>query len=245
MKIFSYGAEYFFEGSSITNNYECIIEKMQRWRNIESILQSSIVKKTIVGESSLLKKLLRNIIEVTVYSAASVLILGERGTGKELIARLIHDLTSSQNKGSLVLVDCTTIKPELSGSEFFGDEKGSYTGADHTREGAFALANNGTLFLDEVGEMPLSMQAELLRVIQEGTYKKIGSNIWRQANFRLVCATNRNLETETETGNFRKDLYDRISLWKCYMPTLNEKKRRYSFAGRIFFKKLLRSYACN
>ena len=237
MKIFNYGAEYFFEGLAIANNYECIIEKIQRWRNIESILQSSIVKKTIVGESTLLKKLLRNIIEVTVYSAASVLILGERGTGKELIARLIHDLTSSQNKGSLVLVDCTTIKPELSGSEFFGHEKGSYTGADHTREGAFALANNGTLFLDEVGEMPLSMQAELLRVIQEGTYKKIGSNIWRQANFRLVCATNRNLETETETGNFRKDLYDRISLWKCYMPTLNERKEDIPLLVEFFFKK--------
>ena len=237
MKIFSYGAEYLFENSSLNNDFECIVEKIGRWRNIESVLKSPIVRKSIIGESSALKKILRSVVEVGLYSTASVLILGERGTGKELIARLIHDLTASKNPGTLSIVDCTTIKPELSGSEFFGHEKGSYTGADHTREGAFALANNGTLFLDEVGEMPLQMQAELLRVVQEGTYKKIGSNIWRQANFRLVCATNRNLEKETETGNFRKDLYDRISLWTYNMPTLDERKEEIPSLIKFFFKK--------
>jgi len=237
LKILNYGAEYFFESSLVEDNYDCIIEKIKRWRNIESIMESSSVRKSIVGKSLMLKKLLRSIIEVSVYSTASVLILGERGTGKELIARLIHDLSDAKNQANLVLVDCTTIKPQLSGSEFFGHEKGAYTGADNTREGAFALANNGTLFLDEVGELPLSMQAELLRVIQEGTYKKLGSNIWKQTNFRLIGATNRNLETESEAGNFRKDLYDRISLWKCYMPCLEERKEDIPVLVEFFFKK--------
>lgn len=237
MKIFSYGAEYFFESSGIDQNFECITQKINRWRNIESILQSAIVRQSIVGESRQLKRMVRDVIEVAVYSDASVLIMGERGTGKELVARLIHDINPANNKGNLVLVDCTTVKTELSNSEFFGHEKGSYTGADHTREGAFALANNGTLFLDEVGELPLQMQAELLRIIQEGTYKKIGSNIWRQANFRLICATNRNLKTEAESGNFRKDLLDRISLWKCYMPNLNERKEDIPLLVEFFLKK--------
>lgn len=235
IKILNYGAEYFFESSLV--DYDCIIEKIKRWNSIESIMQSSTVRKSVIGESSLLKKLLRSIIEVSIYSTASVLILGERGTGKELIARLVHDLSSPNNQSSLVLVDCTTIKPQLSGSEFFGHEKGSYTGADNSREGAFALANGGTLFLDEIGELPIQMQAELLRVIQEGAYKKLGSNIWKQTRFRFISATNRNLESETEIGNFRKDLYDRISLWKCYMPCLNERREDIPLLAEFFFKK--------
>ncbi|MBV9963196.1 MAG: sigma-54-dependent Fis family transcriptional regulator [Parafilimonas sp.] len=236
-KILNYGAEYFFELAMLDDEFDCIAEKIQRWRNIESIMESSIVRRTIIGESLLLKKLLRNLIEVAVYSTASILILGERGTGKELIARLVHDLSDSKRQANMVLVDCTTIKPQLSGSEFFGHEKGSYTGADNTREGAFALAHNGTLFLDEVGELPMQMQAELLRVIQEGAYKKIGSNTWKQTSFRLIAATNRNLETEAEAGNFRKDLYDRISLWKCYMPCLNERKEDIPMLIEFFLKK--------
>ena len=237
IKIFSYGAEYFYESTLIDDQYECITEKFKRWRNIESIMGSPTVKKNIIGECTMLKKLLRSVVEVAVYSTASFLIMGERGTGKELVARLIHDLTGAKTQSNLVLVDCTTIKPQLSGSEFFGHEKGSYTGADTTREGAFALANNGTLFLDEIGELPMLMQAELLRVIQEGAYKKIGSNIWKQTNFRLVSATNRELETESENGNFRKDLYDRISLWKCYMPSLNERKEDIPILAEFFLKR--------
>ena len=237
LKILNYGAEYFFESAFINVYFEVIIEKINRWRNIESILQSATVKNIFAGESKGIKKLLRSIIEVAVYSDASVLIQGERGTGKELVARLIHELQVSKIRGEMVLVDCTTIRTELSGSEFFGHEKGSYTGADHSREGAFALASNGTLFLDEVGELPLSMQAELLRIIQEKTYKKLGSNIWKQANFRLVCATNRDLERECDTGNFRKDLYDRISSWKCYVPSLDERKEDIPFLLDFFLKK--------
>lgn len=237
LKTLNYGAEYFFENSFLVEPFEYIIEKFRRWQDVEIMLHAPFVSKSIVGGSMCMKKMLRGIIEVAAYSDVSVLIQGERGTGKELIARMIHHIDRKRNGHNLVLVDCTTIRPELSGSEFFGHEKGSYTGADAAREGAFALANNGTLFLDEVGETPLQMQAELLRVIQEGTYKKVGSNIWKQTDFRLVCATNRNLTDEGERGCFRKDLYDRISIWKCSMPPLNERKQDIPLLVDFFLKK--------
>src|SRR4029450_9990071 len=111
----------------------------------------------------------------------------------------------------------------LSGSEFFGHEKGAFTGAVAAREGAFAMADGGTLFLDEVGELPPPLQAELLRVIQEGMYKRVGSNVWRRTNFRLLCATNRSLLDPSTEGLFRRDLYHRIAAWTCHLPSLRER----------------------
>ena len=137
-------------------------------------------------------------IETILFSQAPILLIGESGTGKELISRLIHALDKRADKKKLVVVDCTTIVPELSGCELFGHERGSYTNAIQSREGAFALANNGTLFLDEIGELPMNLQAELLRVLQEGMYKKVGSNSWQKTSFRLVCATHRNLKIAVE-----------------------------------------------
>src|SRR5678816_4688946 len=143
------------------------------------------------------------------------LIAGESGTGKELVARLIHALDRREPKGPFVVLDCTTVSPELAGSEFFGHERGAFTTAVTAREGAFAMADGGTLFLDEVGELPLALQAELLRVIQERVYKRVGSNTWKQADFRLVCATNRDLAAEEAKGNFRLDLFHRIASSRC------------------------------
>jgi transcriptional regulator with GAF, ATPase, and Fis domain len=163
-------------------------------------------------------------VEVARYSQNSVLIVGESGTGKELIARLIHTLDPRPNKGAFVVLDCTTVSPELSGSEFFGHERGAFTSAIAAREGAFSLADGGTLFLDEVGELPLPLQAELLRVVQERTYKRVGSNTWKQANFRLICATNRNLLDEEARGTFRRDFYFRIAHWTCRLPSLQERR---------------------
>ena len=225
MTLFEAGAEYVFQFSQIADRLECIADKLERWRNIASMLTSVQAKNNIAGDSPVFKRVLQEIIEVSLYSNVPVLISGERGTGKELIAKLVHDYDSRNQKGNFVVVDCTTLKKELAGSELFGHEKGSYTGADYSREGAFALANNGTLFLDEIGELPLNLQAELLRIIQEGTYKKTGSNIWKHTSFRLVAATNRNLEEEMMNDNFRKDLYDRISVYKCTVPSLCERKQ--------------------
>ena len=120
-------------------------------------------------------------------------------------------------------LDCTTVVPELSGSEFFGHEKGAFTGAVAPRDGAFALADGGTLFLDEVGELPLSLQAQLLRAVQEQTFKRVGGNVWHQTRFRLVCATNRELSDEVTKGGFRRDFFHRIASWVCRLPPLRER----------------------
>ena len=217
--------------------HELILEKYNRCQTVDSLLKCDYVKKNLIGKSLIWKKTLREMIEIATFTNSSVLILGESGTGKEVMSRLIHTLDSRREKGDLVLVDCTTISPELSGSEFYGHEKGAFTGAFNSREGSFSLANRGTLFLDEIGELPARMQAELLRVIQEGTYKKVGSNVWQKTIFRLVSATNRNLKAEIETGNFRLDLFYRVSAWSCQMPSLNERKEDIPLLAEYFLAK--------
>jgi len=144
-----------------------VVARLERWRTIDQIVDSPLVQTNLVGQSRVWRSVLRQIIEVARFTDASVLILGDSGTGKELVARLIQTLDPRTNKQELVVLDCTTIVPELSGSEFFGHERGAFTGALTLRDGAFALANGGILFLDEVGELPLELQAQLLRVIQE------------------------------------------------------------------------------
>jgi transcriptional regulator with GAF, ATPase, and Fis domain len=155
-----------------------------------------------------------------------------------LFAQLVHTLDPRAQKGKLVVCDCTTIVPELSGSEFFGHERGAFTGAVAERKGAFALADGGTLFLDEVGELPLNLQAELLRVIQERTYKRVGGNSWQKTNFRLVCATNRNLIEEQSQDRFRRDLYYRIAAWTCHLPPLCERREDILVLAKHFIEQL-------
>jgi transcriptional regulator with GAF, ATPase, and Fis domain len=169
------------------------------------------------------KSVLHQVVEIARFTDASVLITGESGTGKELMARLIHTLDPQPNKRDLVVLDCTTIVPELSGSEFFGHERGAFTGAIAPRDGAFALADGGTLFLDEVGELPLGLQAQLLRVVQERTYKRVGGNTWHRTNFRLVCATNKDLLQAVTQRAFRSDLYYRIAGTICHLPPLRNR----------------------
>ncbi|MDH3661338.1 MAG: sigma 54-interacting transcriptional regulator, partial [Alphaproteobacteria bacterium] len=151
------------------------------------------------------------------------LLVGESGTGKELAARLIHTLDSRKDKRELVTLDCTTIVADLAGSEFFGHERGAFTGAAGLREGAFALADRGTLFLDEIGELPLPLQAQLLRVIQERQYKRVGGNGWHATDFRLISATNRDLQAEVAAGRFRQDLYFRLAACTFTLPSLGER----------------------
>jgi transcriptional regulator with GAF, ATPase, and Fis domain len=200
-----------------------IRERFERWSAVDGIVDSFLAQGTLGGTSAIWRSTLCEIVEVASFTNASVLIFGETGTGKEHIARLIHDLDRRPKKRELVLVDCTTIVPELSGSEFFGHERGAFTGATAARDGAFALADGGTLFLDEVGELPLPLQAQLLRAIQEHTYKRVGGNVWHKTQFRLVCATNRDLRREIQSGRFRSDLYYRIATWECRLPSLRER----------------------
>lgn len=201
-----------------------VAARLIRWDAVSRLAESASVADFVVGTSAAWRSVVRQVVEVATFTQASILIVGESGTGKELVARLIHELDTRPDKQDLVVVDCTTITPELSGSELFGHERGAFTGAMNTREGAFALANGGTMFLDEIGELPLSLQAQLLRVIQEHKYKRVGSNAWQQTSFRLVCATNRDLASGVATGTFRADLYFRIAGWVCRTPPLRERK---------------------
>jgi transcriptional regulator with GAF, ATPase, and Fis domain len=203
---------------------EAVTARLRRIAEVEELVDSALVKQNLIGESRSWREVIRQAVEVARFSTSSLLVTGESGTGKELVARLVHTLDPRPEKGKLVVLDCTTVVPELSGSEFFGHERGAFTNAVAARDGAFALAHQGSLFLDEVGELPLSLQAELLRIVQERTYKRVGSNTWQQADFRLVCATNRDLRAEEAKGNFRLDFFHRIASSHCHLPALRERR---------------------
>jgi transcriptional regulator with GAF, ATPase, and Fis domain len=213
-----------------------VAERLRRWETIDELVECQHVRDFLVGESPAWRAVLRDAVEVARFTDAAVLITGESGTGKERVAQLIHELDPRRNKKLMVVLDCSTVVPSLSGSEFFGHEKGAFTGASAPRAGAFELADNGTLFLDEVGELPPSLQAELLRVIQEGTFKRVGSNTWRKSVFRLMCATNRDLATEQGVGTFRNDFYYRIAGCTLHLPSLRDRPEDILPLFRHFFR---------
>jgi len=218
-----------------------LVARLERWETVDRLVESPLVHNNLIGCSPVWIRVLRQIVEVARFTDASVLIMGESGTGKELVAPLIHTLDPRPQKADLVVLDCTTIVPELSGSEFFGHERGAFTGAVTARNGAFALANGGTLFLDEVGDLPLALQAQLLRVVQEHTYKRVGGNTWHRTEFRLVCATNKELLREVNRGKFRHDLYYRISGWILRLPPLRDRGGDVPLLVNHFLEKSLSS----
>ncbi len=177
--------------------------------------------RLLVGHSAAMKKVQRMIDQVS-DSEANVLILGESGTGKEVVARNLHHFSTRRDK-PFVPVNCGAIPGELLESELFGHEKGAFTGAITARKGRFELAEGGTLFLDEIGDMPLPMQVKLLRVLQERTFEKVGSNKTQQANVRVIAATHRNLESHISGGHFREDLFYRLNVFPIEMPALRER----------------------
>lgn len=212
--------------------------RLDRWEAVDALLDSDWLQRRMVGGSPVWQTRLRELVEAACFTAFPVLLTGESGTGKELAASLIHELDQRPKKGAFVVVDCTTLTPELAGSELFGHEQGAFTGAAGQREGAVALAHGGTLFLDEIGELPLPLQAKLLRVLQEQTYKRVGGNVWRRSEFRLVCATNRNLKEEVEKGRFRADLYYRIAGLTCTLPPLRDRSEDILPLARHFISEL-------
>ncbi|SEK93641.1 sigma-54 specific transcriptional regulator, flagellar regulatory protein A [Atopomonas hussainii] len=177
--------------------------------------------RSLVGTSRQVQHV-RQMMQQVADTEASVLILGESGTGKEVVARNLH-YHSSRRDGPFVPVNCGAIPAELLESELFGHEKGAFTGAISSRTGRFELANGGTLFLDEIGDMPLPMQVKLLRVLQERTFEKVGSNKTQQVDVRIIAATHKNLEQMIAEGSFREDLFYRLNVFPIDMPPLRER----------------------
>ena len=212
--------------------------RFERWLSVEQLMEEPTVSQLVVAKSPIWRTILRDIVEIGRFSNGNVLLLGESGTGKEVVAQLIHLLDIRPNKRDFVVLDSASIVPELSGSEFFGHERGAFTGALTERHGAFALANGGTLFLDEIGELPLPLQVQLLRVIQEHTYKRVGGNTWCKTEFRLICATNRDLLDLIGRGAFRADLYYRIAGYICKLPPLRERLEDIIPLAEYFLRQL-------
>jgi two-component system response regulator HydG len=172
-------------------------------------------------------------------SKACVLITGESGTGKELIARTLHAL-SPRRQGPFIAINCAALPETLIESELFGHEKGSFTGASERRAGCFEVAQHGTLLLDEIGEMSLEMQAKLLRALQEGEIKPVGSTERRSINIRIVAATNRDLESGIKNSTFRQDLYFRLNVVQIKVPPLRERKSDIPLLVTSFLEKFSR-----
>jgi len=216
------------------------VEELKNRLQAENIYLQEEIKteynfEEIIGESQLLKKLLVDLEKVAPTDAA-VLILGETGTGKELIARAIHNLSHRRDR-PLVKVNCGAISAGLVESELFGHEKGAFTGAVQQRIGRFEIADEGTIFLDEVGELPPETQVKLLRVLQEGEFERVGSSTPIKVNVRIIAATNKRLKEEIKSGSFRSDLFYRLSVFPLTVPSLKERKSDIPILANFFLAK--------
>ncbi len=198
-------------------------------RDLKKELQG---KYEIVGESKALRKVLSDAIKVA-NSKSTTLILGESGTGKELLARMIHRVGARKDEPMIVL-NCAALPETLLEDELFGHEKGAYTGAASRKIGKFELADRGTIFLDEIGEMSPSMQTKLLRILQEGVFYRVGGNKSIPVDVRVISATNRNIEEDVAEGRFREDLYYRINVVQMQMPPLRERREDIALLAEHF-----------
>ena len=202
---------------------ERLKESAERERDyLRAAVRTALQHGEIVAESAPMREVLSQARAVA-QSSSAVLILGESGVGKELIAAAVHDM-SPRRDGPLVKVNCASVPRELFESEFFGHVRGAFSGAARDRQGRFALADGGTLFLDEVGEIPLPLQGKLLRVLQEGTFEAVGDDRTRQVDVRVIAATNRPLEADVDSGAFRRDLYYRLSVLPIFVPPLRQRR---------------------
>ena len=203
--------------------------------HLEDEIRGELDFAGIVGQSSALRHVL-NLVETVAPSDSTVLLLGETGTGKELIARAIHE-RSRRKERALVKLNCAAIPTGLLESELFGHERGAFTGAIAQKTGRFELADQGTLFLDEVGDIPIEIQPKLLRALQEREFERLGSNRTKQVDVRLVAATNRDLEQMMEHREFRSDLYYRLNVFPIRIPPLRERPEDILLLVRYFTQK--------
>ena len=194
--------------------------------------------ESIIGHSDGLKYVLFKVEQIA-QSDTTVMVLGETGTGKELVARAIHSYSSRKNR-ALIKVNCAALPSNLIESELFGHEKGAFTGADRSHKGRFEIADKATLFLDEIGELPLELQPKLLRVIQDGEFERLGDSRTIKVDVRIIAATNRNLEEEVEKGRFRSDLWYRLNVFPITMPPLRERKEDIPLLTDFYINKISR-----
>ncbi|MBT3515593.1 MAG: sigma-54-dependent Fis family transcriptional regulator [Nitrospina sp.] len=209
-----------------------MVHKIDRLRGE---IEKKHVYKNIIGQSEAIQRVFTQIEEVAEINI-NVLVEGESGTGKELAAKAIH-YGSAYKTGPFIAINCGAIPESLQESEFFGHEKGSFTGADHARIGKLEYANNGSLFLDEVGEMSQEMQVKLLRFLQDKTFERLGGNKKINVDLRIISATNRKLEQEVKRGKFREDLYYRLVVYPITMPPLRDRKEDIPLLVNYFLKK--------
>lgn len=224
---------------SIINAYQkgqLVLEQRRSARKLQKNIEEKLANRQLLGNSMAMQKV-RSVLQQCAESDAPVLITGASGTGKEVAATNIH--YSSQRKfENFVAINCGGIPAELIESELFGYEKGAFTGATGRKQGLFEAANNGTVFLDEIGELPLSAQVKLLRVIQDGTLEKIGRTSTIKVNVRIVAATNKNVEQEMRRGNFREDLYYRLNVVPVFIPPLSQRREDIALLWDHFLKQM-------
>ncbi len=223
-----------------------LIEKEQALRKLKDQLEEETIYlreeiklssnfEEIISRSEVFRKVLRQVEQVAATDS-TVLIQGETGTGKELIARALHNNSDRSNR-SLVTVNCAALPSEMIESELFGHEKGAFTGAYTRKIGRFELAHQGTIFLDEIGEMPLNLQTKILRALQEGEFQRLGSSETLHVDTRVIAATNRDLEKAIKKGEFREDLYYRLNVFPMNVPPLRERKEDIPLLINHFIKK--------
>ncbi len=215
-----------------------IIENRELRRQLTG---SEVIERKLIGNSSVMRRLRDEILDVA-DTDAPVLISGETGTGKEVVARCLHDF-GSRKQGKYVAVNCGAVPQNIFESELFGHERGAFTGADKRRIGRFEYAKGGVLFLDEIGTMPLAMQIKVLRVLQEREVVSIGSNEPQPIDFRLLSATNKNLQQGCADGSFREDLYYRINVIEIFVPPLRDRGEDILFLFDYFSSQAALNYA--
>jgi len=234
------GAYDFLEKPLSFHKVKVTIRNAYEHRSYLRLLNEQASRYNLAGNSRIINKL-RKLIDRAASTEFPVLISGETGSGKEHVANLIH-LKGRRSQNEIITVNCAAIPESLFESELFGHEKGSFTGAHKTRIGKIEQANGSTLFLDEIGEMPLTQQAKLLRVIENKEFFRLGSEKKLKAEFRLISATNKDLESMLDNDSFRTDLFYRISAIRIHVPSLRERKEDIPLLTNYFLKKILLEY---
>ncbi len=223
------------------------VEELEALKQKNLELQSEVAGNNfathIIGNSSKMRDVF-SLVEMVAPTNSTVLIRGESGIGKELVADAIHNISARKNK-NFVKVNCSALPDSLIESELFGHEKGAFTGADRMRKGRFEMANGGTIFLDEIGDLPLSTQVKLLRVIQERQFERLGGNETIAVDVRIVCATNCNLEELISEGRFREDLFYRINVFPIFIPALRERRNDIPLLVDHFIQKFNKKNGAN